>query len=573
MAQANAVKVQESLLRPIAGSTIEGDSNPAEIVHLTVHVRPRTPRQELVGTVRDLASKLPAHRRHLTREEHAALHGSDRADLDKIKKFGQDQEVRQPPRPVGYGFERGPQDSAPDGHGGGRDLKTYVHGKTRYRGHAEHATVPPELAPIVEAIFGFDTRPYARPHFRISEASRGDQASPLAAKAFTADKLAEIYGFPPDADGTGQVIGIIELAAPDGSGFRTSDLDTYFKGLGLETPDIVTVSVDGGQNQPGTDPNDPQNADGEVALDIEVAGAVAPKAKIVVYFAPNTPQGFVDVFNHAVHDSDHNPSVISTSWGSAEDPTDPTTKQIDQILQDAASMGVTLCAASGDSGSRDDPNNPDQAAVDFPASSPSALGCGGTALRVSGTKIAEEVVWEDHSGGGVSRIFDLPSHQENARVPSAVNPAGPVRRGVPDVAGDADPATGYKILVDGQSLTFGGTSAVAPLWAGLIARINQKLGHNAGFINTILYQNPQAFNDITSGSNTDYNAGPGWDPCTGLGSPKGAAILQALSGNGGSTDTSSKLARLCNGQSRPTTGIPTTDRAYPVRSPLGLRTR
>src|SRR5208337_537882 len=128
-----------------------------------------------------------------------------------------------------------------------------------------------------------------------------------------------------------------------------------------------------------------------------VAGAVAPKAKIVVYFAPNTAQGFVNVFNHAVHDSDHNPSVISTSWGSAENPTDPTTKQIDQILQDAASMGVTLCAASGDSGSRDNPNNPDQAAVDFPASSPSALGCGGTALRVSGTKIAEEVVWEDHS--------------------------------------------------------------------------------------------------------------------------------------------------------------------------------
>ncbi|HKM53622.1 MAG TPA: S53 family peptidase [Isosphaeraceae bacterium] len=240
----------------------------------------------------------------------------------------------------------------------------------------------------------------------------------------------------------------------------------------------------------------------------------------------------MDVFNHAVHDSDHNPSVISTSWGSAEDPTDPTTKQIDQILQDAASMGVTLCAASGDSGSRDNPNDPDHATVDFPASSPSALGCGGTALRVSGTKITDEVVWEDHSGGGVSRIFDLPSYQESAGVPSAVNPAGPVRRGVPDVAGDADPATGYKILVDGQSITIGGTSAVAPLWAGLMARINQKLGHNAGFINTLLYQNPQAFNDIKSGSNTDYNAGPGWDPCTGLGSPKGAAILQALGGGG-----------------------------------------
>src|SRR5208282_1387729 len=517
MAQTNAVKVQQSLLQPIAGSTIEGDSNPAEIVNLTVRVRPKSPRQQLVNTVRDLASKLPAHRRHLTREEHAALHGSDRADLDKIKKFASRHGLAVTDSSVARRTVHLVGTVAAVEQAFGVDLKTYVHGKTRYRGHAEHATVPPELAPIVEAIFGFDTRPYARPHFRISQASRGVQARHPAPTVFTPVQLAEIYGFPPDADGTG---------------FRTSDLDTYFKGLGLETPDIVTVSVDGAQNQPGTDPSDPQNADGEVALDIEVAGAVAPKAKIVVYFAPNTAQGFVDVFNHAVHDSDHNPSVISTSWGSAEDPTDPTTKQIDQILQDAASMGVTLCAASGDSGSRDNPNDPDHATVDFPASSPSALGCGGTALRVSGTKITDEVVWEDHSGGGVSRIFDLPSYQESAGVPSAVNPAGPVRRGVPDVAGDADPATGYKILVDGQSITIGGTSAVAPLWAGLMARINQKLGHNAGFINTLLYQNPQAFNDIKSGSNTDYNAGPGWDPCTGLGSPKGAAILQALGGGG-----------------------------------------
>jgi len=531
MAPTNAVKVQQSLLQPIAGSTIEGDCNPAEIVNLTVHVRPKNPRQELVKTVREMASKLPAHRRHLTREEHAALHGADRADLDKVKKFASRHGLSVTDSSVARRTVHLMGTVAAVEEAFGVDLKTYVHGKTRYRGHAEHASVPPELAPIVEAVFGFDNRPYARPHFRISQASRGGQATPLAATTFTADKLAEIYGFP-DADGTGQVIGIIELAAPDGSGFRTSDLDTYFRGLGLATPDIVTVSVDGGQNQPGTDPGDPQNADGEVALDIEVAGAVAPKAKIVVYFAPNTPQAFVDIFNHAVHDSDHNPSVISTSWGAAEDPTDPTTKQLEQILQDAASMGVTLCAASGDSGSRDNPNDPDHASVDYPASDPNALGCGGTSLRVSGTKIRSEVVWEDHSGGGVSRIFDPPSYQENAGVPSAVNPAGPVRRGVPDVAGDADPATGYNILVDGQSLSFGGTSAVAPLWAGLIARINQKLGHNVGFINTILYQNPQAFNDITSGSNIDYSAGPGWDPCTGLGSPKGGDILKALSGGG-----------------------------------------
>jgi len=332
------------------------------------------------------------------------------------------------------------------------------------------------------------------------------------------------------ADGTGQVIGIIELSTPNGSGFRVEELNTYFKSLGLSTPEIVTVSVDGAQNQPGTDPNDPQSADSEVMLDIEVAGAVAPKATIVVYFAPNTAQGFFDAINQAVHDSDHNPTVISLSWGAPENPGDPLADQVNQVLQDAASMGVTFCVASGDNGSRDDPSNPGQASVDFPSSSSYALSCGGTTLQASGTTITEEVVWQDHSGGGVSRIFPLPSYQESAGVPPAVNPAGPVNRGVPDVAGNADPETGYKILVDGQSTVIGGTSAVAPLWAGLIALINQTLGHAVGFINPILYQNPTAFHDITSGSNPDYTAGPGWDACTGMGSPDGTAILNALSG-------------------------------------------
>jgi kumamolisin len=213
--------------------------------------------------------------------------------------------------------------------------------------------------------------------------------------------------------------------------------------------------------------------------------------------------------------------------------------QLDQVLQDAAALGVTFCVASGDSGSRDNPNDPDHASVDFPASSPFALACGGTTLQVSGNVVTEEVVWQDHSGGGVSRIFDLPTYQVNAGIPAAVNPVGPVRRGVPDVAGDADPATGYKILADGQSLTIGGTSAVAPLWAGLIARVNQKLGKPVGFINTTLYNNAGALNDITSGSNIDYQATTGWDACTGLGSPNGAALLRALGGqaNASATET------------------------------------
>jgi kumamolisin len=191
--------------------------------------------------------------------------------------------------------------------------------------------------------------------------------------------------------------------------------------------------------------------------------------------------------------------------------------------------------ASGDSGSRDDPNDTQHAAVDFPASSPFALGCGGTNLEASGGSIQNETVWFSGgggSGGGVSRILDLPSYQQNANVPPAMNPAGPVRRGVPDVAGDGDPATGYNILVDTQSLTFGGTSAVAPLWAGLVALLNQKLGHPVGFLNPFLYAHPNVVRDITGGQTQDYRAGPGWDPCTGLGSPDGMALLQALQAGG-----------------------------------------
>ena len=366
----SVVTVQDSLLPPIPGSTVVGNSDPAECVQLTVWVRPRTSRHHLARTVHDLSSKLPAHRRHLTRDEYANLHGADPADLDKVKAFASRHGLAVTHASVARRTVHLIGTVAAVDKAFGVQLKTYAHGELRYRGHDQRAMVPAELGPIVEAICGFDTRPYARPHFQILKASHGTRTR-AAAATFTPLQIAEIYGFPPDTDGTGQVIGILELASPDGSGFRTADLDTYFQGLGLATPDIVTVSVDGAQNSPGTNPDDPGNADGEVALDIEIAGAIAPKAKFVVYFAPNTAQGFADVINHAVHDSDHNPTVISLSYGAAENANDPMTNQIDQTLQAAAALGVTFCVASGDSGSRDDPNDPDHAAVDFPASSPS----------------------------------------------------------------------------------------------------------------------------------------------------------------------------------------------------------
>jgi kumamolisin len=220
-------------------------------------------------------------------------------------------------------------------------------------------------------------------------------------------------------------------------------------------------------------------------------------------------------------------------------------------------LGVTVCIASGDDGAADMPPRlwDGRAHVDFPASSPFALACGGTRLIASGAAIGSESVWNQHQaefdsdtgpdgsfgaeGGGVSETFSVPAYQTNANVPPSVNPGGFRGRGVPDVAGDADPASGYNIQVDGQSMPIGGTSAVAPLWAALIARINQKLGGNVGFANPQLYAltASSGFNDVTAGDNkcsykthqnVGYSAGVGWDACTGLGTPKGSALAGLL---------------------------------------------
>jgi len=271
-----------------------------------------------------------------------------------------------------------------------------------------------------------------------------------------------------------------------------------------------------------------------VLLDIEVVGAIAPSAKIAVYFAPNTDQGFLDAITTAVHDSVRKPSVVSISWGGAESTwTAQSLTAYDQAFQDAGLLGVTVCCASGDDGSADGVTD-GAAHVDFPASSPNVLACGGTRLVSSNGKITSEVVWNSGggngaSGGGVSDNFPLPAYQAAANVPVSVNPTHFKGRGVPDVAGDADPATGYQIRVDGKSAVFGGTSAVAPLWAALIALINQQLGKHVGFLNTALYtKGASGLHDITSGTNGAYNAGTAWDACTGLGSPSGQALLTAL---------------------------------------------
>ena len=416
---------------------------------------------------------------------------------------------------------------------------TELHSFTLPTGRTFHttvapATVPANLAPDLDAVLGLDTRPVASPHFIVSHAAVGQ------GQFFYPQQIASLYDFPPGANGAGQTIAILEL----GGGFVQKDLDDYFQSLRLRSPKVTAISVDGGSNSPGVD------ADGEVALDIEVAGAVANGADIAVYFADTSAQGFVNALLDAIH-AQPSPSVISISWGGPEDTQDEQYLiAMSSALIDAARHGITVVAASGDKGSWDGVNDGPLADgtgwkrklhVDFPASSPYVLACGGTTLKSTGNEIASETVWHNPddsaaTGGGVSVKWARPAWQASAGIP--LNPSGGIGRGVPDVAGDGDPGTGYIIRLHGGDISYGGTSAVAPLWAGLIAILNQKLGHRLGFVNDKLYaMGSQGFHSIVQGNNDvaglhAYSARPGWNACTGLGSPDASKILSGFTSSG-----------------------------------------
>jgi kumamolisin len=521
MAASERVRVAGSERELRSADTRIGDVDPQADVELTVYVRPRAP----TDWVDAECARAPAKRRLIAREDWADAHGATEEDLRAVTSFAHDAGltvtgVDSARRTVHLG---GRMQAAIDAFGPTMEGRYQAaDGRGEYRSRSGALTVPAELGDVVVGVFGIDDRPQARPQLR-----RHAQAD--AAATFTPVQVAEAYAFPAGTTGKGQTVGIVEL----GGGFDDGDLTTYFQGMGLTAPSVTAVSVDGGQNTPGTD----QNADGEVMLDIEVVGAVAPGVAIAVYFAPNTDQGFIDAVSTAVHDTTHKPSVISVSWGESEDTWSQQARtQMEQVLTEAAGLGVTVTVASGDNGSADAVSDGQQH-VDFPASAPHALGCGGTSLRASGATIQSEAVWNDPgdgaTGGGISRQFPLPSYQADAKLPENVNTHAS-GRGVPDVCGDADPQTGYVIRVDGAEETIGGTSAVAPLWAGLIARLGEHLGAPLGFAQPVLYPllGTSSFRDITSGDNGSYAARPGWDACTGLGSPDGTALAAAVSASG-----------------------------------------
>jgi Predicted protease len=327
--------------------------------------------------------------------------------------------------------------------------------------------------------------------------------------SYTPKQLASIYGYPTGFNGTGKNVAVIEL----GGAFSQADLNTYFKSLGLTVKPVVFHSIQGAKNT--SDPN----ADAEVMLDLCVIGAMAPGVQLHCYTAPNTDAGFLAAIEQAITDK---VDCISISWGGAEDDwTSASIASFNAAFQQAAAAGITVTAAAGDNGSTDGETG---AHVDFPASSPYVCGCGGTSL-VS-TSPVNEVVWNDGdgaTGGGVSSLFTIPTWQVNAGVP------GSKKRGVPDIAGNADPETGWAITVDGQAAVVGGTSAVAPMIAALAAVLGQALGKNVGFLPSVLYTLPSgAMRDITSGNNGTYIAKAGFDCCTGQGVPVGTKLLAAL---------------------------------------------
>ena len=482
---------------------------PDEIIKLTLVLRRRKP-----------ASDEHPITTRFTHQSLAEAHGADPEDIQAVEEFAAENhftiaQLNPAARSVTIAGRLAALAAA---FGANVELRRIGNRVIRTREGNLH--LPESLAHRVEAVFGFDQRPVARTYHSFKP--RDAQSV-----SYTPRQVAQLYNFPTNT-GSGQTIALIEL----GGGYQSADLKKYWKQIGVGNVSVTAVSIDGAQNSPAGDPN---SADGEVVLDIELAGGVAPGSKIAVYFAANTDQGFLDAINAAIHDQVRKPSVISISWGGPESSWTPQAMNaFNAAFHDAALLGISVCCASGDNGS-DDGVGDGLNHVDFPASSPWVLACGGTNLMSANSKITSETVWNDGSdggatGGGVSAHFSRPWYQAFTTLPVPGGKTALTGRGVPDVAGVADPNTGYIILVDGSEGVIGGTSAVAPLWAGLIALLNQEIGKNVGFFHWDLYSTlkGQALNDITSGNNGAYIAARGWDACTGQGSPNGEAILALM---------------------------------------------
>ncbi|GAC1414334.1 MAG: S53 family peptidase [Candidatus Velthaea sp.] len=449
------------------------------------------------------------------RDRFEQQHGARQDDIAKVTAFAHDYGlevggISRAQRTIGLSGTAGQMHAA-----FGVDLAQYRTPEETYRGRVGVITLPAAVADAVGGVFGLDDRSTSKSHLVPAAAAN-------SARGFTPLDVAQAYRFPA-GDGSGEHVAVISL----GGHYDDAAQAAYCKRLGVPHVPFHVVNIDGGADNPAD-----AGPTGENTLDAQIIGSVVPNADKTMYIAPNTDRGFLDAISTALHDDHHN-TAMSISWGGPEERFTPQAlRAFNELFKEARAMGVNVFCAAGDNGSADGVNDGNDH-VDFPASSPGVIANGGTKLVTgAGGDIAKETVWnelrwgEGATGGGISALNPKPPIQR------AIDISG---RGVPDIAGDADPTTGFQILVPagphGKSALqlIGGTSAVAPLYAALAARLEQNLGRPLGDLQRAIYSAPPSdFNDITSGNNGSFKAAPGWDAVTGRGSVDGAALLAYL---------------------------------------------
>lgn len=514
------------------GAAYVGEVDPDESIVVTVYLKRRTPDAYQPGSAGDLARLAkPITRRALTAQRRRTHAHAAKRIIELAARFGVtvrsidlSQRVVVLEATVRLLTETL-----------GAQLGIYDDGHCRFRARVGSLVVPKEIAPWTRAILGFDQQPIARPLPRLRAL-----AGAGAGAGLWPTEVAALYGIPLDRDVSRVCVGIIAL----GGGYLDTDLAKALAAMGREAPEVISQSVPAGPSAPGFGAARGNGnhfgggtaADEEIALDLQILASMLPKARIVMYFAGNTIQSLVGAINQAIFDNANRPQVLSVSWGSAEMFWSSSARDAMQaVLADARRLKVTVLFAAGDelaTGGLDD----GKAHVWFPASSPYALSCGGTQPGVGNgsARLSEESVWNDGAsgtGGGISDVFPVPAYQNNLVLPPSVND-GALRRGVPDVAAAAAGTPGYRIIFNNAVMIKAGTSAVAPLWAGLIAIANAGRDTPLGFVNSAFYSNPTLFRQIEWGNNRvqgmGYDAGPGWNACTGLGVPRGADLIAAL---------------------------------------------
>ena len=538
----NNRRLEGSELKPRPPIELVGPADPTDSLQVTIVVRRRTDGPEVPDHAH-YARTPPSERRRLPAEEFARKYGAHDDDLAAVRRFAE-----------AHGLE------VLDSHAARRSivasgtvaqfnetfaitLNTYRHQVRRsrldaeprtetFRGYDGFISIPEDLTDVIVGVFGLDNR-------RITKRSAGD---PPGTGLLTVDQVRTLYDFPAN-QAAGQTVAIFSEG-----GYLPSDISANFAG---SPPTVIDVPVDA--------PNG-AFADPETTQDICIAGAAAPGAEIAVYFTTYDQVGWVDLITRVIHPSPGDPvcAVLTSSFYvsdgddaatlAAEGVPNAWVTAVTQAFEDAAIQGVTVCIASGDFGSGSKLAD-GLAHVQYPASDPWVLAVGGTTIgNVSGTSF-DEWAWNDvfsiggfsahtATGGGVSDFFPPPGYQVDAGVPPSVND-GHRGRGVPDVAGNASVNSGYPIILGGSPSMFpmNGTSSSTPLWAGLIAVINAALGEHVGFVNPVLYAlGSSVFRDIVAEPGAmdnsvgapGYPVGPGWDACTGWGSPKGVALLAGL---------------------------------------------